>query len=702
MKLKKVILALLVSCTAFTGYAKTLRVACVGNSITYGAGIANREKNSYPAQLQYFLGDGYEVRNFGVSGTTLLHKGDYPYIKTRAYAESQSYAPDIVLIKLGTNDSKPQNICHVADFKKEYKALIDTYRNLPSHPRIVMLTPVRCFLPDQTHISEERIRKQLVPILYEIACEEGLEIIDLQRLLGQQWESYLIPDRIHPSSIGAGYVARHIGEVLLTPRAESGTKTGFSGRKFNFYGHRGYDFKLDGKTDCRVVVPEKPAQGMPWVLRARFWGHEPQTDIALLERGFHIAYCDVADLYGSDEAIRRWDAFYNYMKKQGLNKKVVLEGMSRGGLIVYNWAARHPSQVAGIYADAPVMDLKSWPMGQNKGKRSDTDVKQMLKAYGWTLESEALQWKKNPIDHAKKVKNIPILHVVGTTDQVVPVAENTDVFEQRMAACGVKLNVIRKKGVDHHPHSLFNPAPIVRFALRATGLYINPCTHPFCGNEYRIGAGWTEGSEWHSVAQDIVETVQGKQLDWLWLGNSITQGLGGTRKRVTYKPGKAIADKLLGAGRWESAGISGDRTENVLWRVEQGGYDASNPKHVVVSIGINNYFDGDEPTDVAQGIRAVAEAAKRHFPTSSIHVIGLLPGGLKEGDALRTYYNCVRASLNAMKWKGFDYIDATPWFVSPDGNMKEGLYSGDGIHLTAKGYETWCSRLLEHVQKQQR
>ena len=84
-----------------------IKVACVGNSITYGAGISNREKNAYPAQLQYYLGDGYEVRNFGSNGATAQSDGDYPYVHTRAYGKSKNFLPDIVLIKLGTNDTKP-------------------------------------------------------------------------------------------------------------------------------------------------------------------------------------------------------------------------------------------------------------------------------------------------------------------------------------------------------------------------------------------------------------------------------------------------------------------------------------------------------------------------------------------------------------------------------------------------------------------
>lgn len=86
-----------------------VRVACVGNSITFGAGIPNREANAYPAQLQAYLGDGYEVRNFGVSATTASPRGDHPYTATEAYRASLDFAPDIVLLKMGTNDTKPQN-----------------------------------------------------------------------------------------------------------------------------------------------------------------------------------------------------------------------------------------------------------------------------------------------------------------------------------------------------------------------------------------------------------------------------------------------------------------------------------------------------------------------------------------------------------------------------------------------------------------
>lgn len=105
--------------------SEPIRVACIGNSITYGAFIPNREMNCYPAQLQAYLGDGYEVKNFGASGRTILSKGDYPYSETDTYKASLEYQPDIVLIKLGTNDTKPQNWKYKNDSKTITKTLID-------------------------------------------------------------------------------------------------------------------------------------------------------------------------------------------------------------------------------------------------------------------------------------------------------------------------------------------------------------------------------------------------------------------------------------------------------------------------------------------------------------------------------------------------------------------------------------------------
>ena len=641
---------------------RIIKVACVGNSITYGAGIPNREKNSYPAQLQYYLGDGYEVRNFGSNGATAQSDGDYPYVRTGVYSESKNFLPDIVLIKLGTNDTKPQNWKDEKRFMDEYQTLIDAYRSLDSHPQVILLTPVRCFLTEKNTISPRIIEEEVRPAVEQLAYDNRLGIIDLNNMLGNQWNQAIMPDRLHPSSIGAGAIARKIGDYLLN--AVQNNPAAFvpeDATSFNFHGYQGYDFQLDG-VPCKVVRPAKEAEGRPWIWRARFWGHEPQTDIGLLEQGFHVVYCDVTDLHGADKAVKRWNKFYKYLVKNGFHKKAVLEDMSRGGLIVYNWVAQNTDKVACIYADAPVMDVKSWPMGKSVHANSTEDVSA---AYGFKNEEQALRWKKNPLNHTAKIAHagIPILHVVGDADDIVPVAEES----------------------------------IVRFILKATGRWSNNCARAVPGNEYRSAAGWIEGSEWHSVAQDIETTLNGRKLKLLLLGNSITQGWGGMRKLVSYKPGKQSMDDALGQGNWESAGISGDRTQNLLWRIRYGNYNRCNPEYVAIAIGINNLVVGqDTADDTAEGIITVTEEACKQFPDSKIILLGLFPSGKEQDSAIRKQCDRIHELLEAHTFGAqVCYTNPTGWFLDEHGTIRDGLYSVDYIHFTDKGYACVASHLMQ-------
>lgn len=237
----------------------------------------------------------------------------------------------------------------------------------------------------------------------------------------------------------------------------------FPGIRSEWNGFDRYDFQC-GEASAILVAPAEAAPGKPWIWRARFWGHEPQTDIALLEHGFHVAYCDVANLFGSPIAVERWNAFYAEMTtKYGLAPKVALEGMSRGGLIIYNWAKANPSKVACIYADAPVCDIRSWPRNQSSRKNWEA----CLTAYGLT-EVEAETFAGNPFDGLEVLAahDVPLLHIVGDADKVVPVAENTAILEQRYRELGGSIEVIHKPGVGHHPHSLEDPTRIVEFVLK--------------------------------------------------------------------------------------------------------------------------------------------------------------------------------------------------------------------------------------------
>jgi len=229
------------------------------------------------------------------------------------------------------------------------------------------------------------------------------------------------------------------------------------------------EFKFNG-VDAKIVFPNKPNQSKNWIWRTQFWGHEPQTDIALLNQGFHVAYVDVIDLYGNKVALKRLSDFYTFLIKNfGLNKKTVLEGMSRGGLDAFNWASENTDKVFCIYVDAPVCDIKSWPGGLGKGQGSKNDWEKCLKAYDLT-ELSVQDFKGIPLNNCLKLAKakIPLISICGDADIVVPYEENTLKLAENYRAAGGEIELIVKKGIGHHPHSLKDPKPIVAFILKHT------------------------------------------------------------------------------------------------------------------------------------------------------------------------------------------------------------------------------------------
>ena len=235
----------------------------------------------------------------------------------------------------------------------------------------------------------------------------------------------------------------------------------------NWNGFEIIEFKFNGY-DAKIVFPNKANSAKNWIWRTQFWAHEPQTDIALLNQGFHVVYVDVVDLYGNKVAVSRLSDFYTFLIKNfGLNKKTVLEGMSRGGLDAFNWASENPNKVFCMYVDAPVCDIKSWPGGLGKGQGSKNDWEKCLKAYDLT-ELSVEDFKGIPMNTCIKLAKakIPIISVCGDADNVVPFEENSQKLAEIYRAAGGKIELIVKKGIGHHPHSLKDPKPIVDFILK--------------------------------------------------------------------------------------------------------------------------------------------------------------------------------------------------------------------------------------------
>jgi pimeloyl-ACP methyl ester carboxylesterase len=236
----------------------------------------------------------------------------------------------------------------------------------------------------------------------------------------------------------------------------------FPGTVDQWNGYRRHSFTLDTRK-CFVVEPARAAAGKPWIWRARFWGHRPEVDVALLGKGFHLVYMDIVEMYGSPKAVAHWNEFYRFLTAEhGFHRKAVLEGMSRGGLTVYAWASANPEKVACIYADAPVCDFRTWP--RDKAPKNWTGL---LEVYGFRNDEEALAYTGNPVDTLAPLARakVPLLHVHGDADDVVPLGTNTAVVERRYKELGGQITVIVKKGAGH-VHGLDDPTPIIDFALR--------------------------------------------------------------------------------------------------------------------------------------------------------------------------------------------------------------------------------------------
>lgn len=244
-----------------------------------------------------------------------------------------------------------------------------------------------------------------------------------------------------------------------------------------WHGFKRHVFTIAG-CEAWVVEPKRALSGNPWT-----WCMEFPDDFTertgvpkLLDEGFHHLHIQVGDTFGCPTALGQFDAFYATVSANGLAAKGTLIGISRGGLYAYNWASQNPDKVVCIYGDAPVCDFKSWPGGKGVGNGSVDGWKSLIQCYHFRDEAEALAWSMNPVDRLDPLAKagIPLIHVVGDRDITVPVAENSDVVEQRYRALNGKIKVFHKPTVGHHPHGLDDPGPLVDLIRRYTAPFCHP------------------------------------------------------------------------------------------------------------------------------------------------------------------------------------------------------------------------------------
>lgn len=186
--------------------AERIRVACVGDSITFGDQVKQRTENCYPAVLGRALGDKYDVRNFGACGASASRSAWHNYWKLKEFRASLEFKPNIVVIMLGTNDTNPKNWRRTQKtITKAFNELIDTYSALETKPKIYLCLPVECF---DSKYADEACLKMVRKEIRAVAKARGIEIINMYAALKGKKE--LFPDNLHPNAEGARIMAEKV------------------------------------------------------------------------------------------------------------------------------------------------------------------------------------------------------------------------------------------------------------------------------------------------------------------------------------------------------------------------------------------------------------------------------------------------------------------------------------------------------------
>lgn len=228
---------------------------------------------------------------------------------------------------------------------------------------------------------------------------------------------------------------------------------------------------------------------------------------------------------------------------------------------------------------------------------------------------------------------------------------------------------------------------------------VNTAVIPVASAESRAAAaGWSQGGTWLDQHADINRIGSEKNIDLVFLGNSITQSWG-SRQRKVLAVGQQVWDKYYGRRRAANFGISGDRTQHVLWRIDHGNFDHIRPRLIVLLIGTNNLpFNSAE--EIAAGIKKIAGRLRRKLPQTHLLVLGILPRGPEARSTWRARIKRVNQLIKDLgAQKGVDYLDLSDVFLHADGSARSELMAADFLHLSPAGYAAWADAIEPVVKK---
>jgi sialidase-1 len=276
------------------------------------------------------------------------------------------------------------------------------------------------------------------------------------------------------------------------------------------------------------VKPHQASPGNPWIWRAHFPTWHTEMDSILLSRGFHVAYINTNDMFGHPKAMQVWDKFYDYLvHEKSFAPKVALEGVSRGGLYVYGWAKRNPNKVSCIYAEAPVCDPRSWPGGKGKGPGSPKDWASWLEQYGLS-EEQSKNFTDIPLNDLAGLASfkVPILHVIGLQDKIVPTAENSDLLVQNYMKLGGPVSVYPmtrgEQSLEGHHFPIEQADKLADFVFKNSVPVQKPLVH---SSYFEVNRGLANAYEKFRTS---------KKGTVAFLGGSITHNSGWRNKTSQY------------------------------------------------------------------------------------------------------------------------------------------------------------------------
>lgn len=368
-------------------------------------------------------------------------------------------------------------------------------------------------------------------------------------------------------------------------------------------GFKKIEFTIDS-FPAFYIEPVNAIRGNPWVWRAHFPNWHTEMDSILLERGFHVAYINTNNLYGHPKAMIAWDNFYEYLVRgKGFAPRVALEGVSRGGLYVYGWAKRNPSKVSCIYTEAAVCDFTSWPGGKGKGKGSPKDWEKLLHLYGLT-EQEALQFDDQPKDHLEALASfkVPVLHVIGLKDSIVPAEENSFVLVNNYLRYGGPAAIIpmtrgrQEPGGHHFP--IEDPSALADFVYR----HSVPVRQPLKAERFMHRYGHLNNALYR-IQKEQKATVA-------FLGGSITHMKGWRDKVMQYLQEWYPQTKFT----FINAGIPSLGSVPHAFRLQQDVLSKGRVDLMFVESAVNDHVNGTTETRQRKALEGIIRHALRSNP----------------------------------------------------------------------------------------